>query len=127
MINSINSYSNYNYTNTFSNTPNTKSSNAINETSNLVSDKSQAVNKVLGYGVDKDGFFTSDFNEKAGIPKDYKIYAKDMQSFVKWETGDRYFYATHTSIDIAKTIEMLIKYFLKLCRQLQMLVFLKKN
>lgn len=104
MINSINSYSNYNYTNTFSNTPNTKSSNAINETSNLVSDKSQAVNKVLGYGVDKDGFFTSDFNEKAGIPKDYKIYAKDMQSFVKWETGDRYFYATHTSIDIAKTI-----------------------
>ncbi|EFS4708690.1 hypothetical protein HXR75_001330 [Campylobacter coli] len=38
------------------------------------------------------------------MPKDYKIYAKDMQSFVEWETGDRYFYATHTSIDIAKTI-----------------------
>nr|WP_072229548.1 hypothetical protein [Campylobacter coli] len=105
MINGINSYSNYNYTNTFSNTTsNTKSSNVINKTSNLVSDKSQAVSKVLGYGVDKDGFFTSDFNEKAGIPKDYKIYAKDMQSFVEWETGDRYFYATHTSIDIAKTI-----------------------
>lgn len=104
MINGINSYSNYNYTNTFNNTSNTKSSNAINETSNLVSDKSQAVNKVLGYGVDKDGFFTSDFNEAAGLPKDYKIYAKDMQSFVEWETGDRYFYATHTSIDIAKTI-----------------------
>ncbi|EIA86973.1 hypothetical protein cco69_00005, partial [Campylobacter coli 202/04] len=75
MINNINSYSNYNYANTFSNTPNTKSSNVINKTSNLVSDKSQVVNKVLGYGVDKDGFFTSDFNEKAGIPKDYKIYA----------------------------------------------------
>ncbi|EAL0598626.1 Cj0814 family flagellar-dependent secreted protein [Campylobacter coli] len=104
MINSINSYSNYNYANTFSNTPNTKSSNVINKTSNLVSDKSQVVNKVLGYGVDKDGFFTSDFNEKAGIPKDYKIYTKDMQSFVEWEIGDRYFYATHTSIDIAKTI-----------------------
>ncbi|EOH9590999.1 Cj0814 family flagellar-dependent secreted protein [Campylobacter jejuni] len=105
MINGINSYSNYNYTNTFSNTTsNTKSSNAINEASNLVSDKSQAVNKVLGYGVDKDGFFTSDFNEAAGLPKDYKIYAKDVESFVEWETGDRYFYATHTSIDIAKTI-----------------------
>ncbi|OEW28455.1 Cj0814 family flagellar-dependent secreted protein [Campylobacter jejuni] len=104
MINGINSYSNYNYTNTFSNTSNTKSSNTINETSNLVSDKSQAVNKVLGYGVDKDGFFTSDFNEAAGLPKDYKIYAKDVESFVEWETGDRYFYATHTSIDIAKTI-----------------------
>ncbi|EAI2581833.1 hypothetical protein FA649_03300 [Campylobacter coli] len=105
MINGINSYSNYNYTNTFSNTTsNTKSSNAINEASNLVSDKSQAVDKILGYGVDKEGFFTSDFNEAAGLPKDYKIYAKDMQSFVEWETGDRYFYATHTSIDIAKTI-----------------------
>lgn len=105
MINGINSYSSYNYTNTFSNnTPNTKSSNTVNETSNLVSDKSRAVSKMLGYGVDKDGFFTSDFNEAAGLPKDYKIYAKDMQSFVEWETGDRYFYATHTSIDIAKTI-----------------------
>ncbi|HFU5771544.1 TPA: Cj0814 family flagellar-dependent secreted protein [Campylobacter jejuni] len=100
MINGINSYSNYNYTN---NTSNTKSSNAI-ANNNLVSDKSQAVDKILGYGVDKEGFFTSDFNEAAGLPKDYKIYAKDMQSFVEWETGDRYFYATHTSIDIAKTI-----------------------
>ncbi|WP_321146006.1 hypothetical protein [Campylobacter coli] len=41
MINGVNSYSSYNYTNTFSNnTPNTKSSNTVNETSNLVSDKS---------------------------------------------------------------------------------------
>ncbi|ECQ9258356.1 hypothetical protein F0G90_02620 [Campylobacter coli] len=100
MINGINSYSSYNYTN---NTSNTKSSNVI-ANNNLVSDKSQAVDKILGYGVDKEGFFTSDFNEAAGLPKDYKIYAKDMQSFVEWETGDRYFYATHTSIDIAKTI-----------------------
>ncbi|EAK4240781.1 hypothetical protein BLN45_02400 [Campylobacter coli] len=100
MINGINSYSNYNYTN---NTSNTKSSNVI-ANNNLVSDKSQAVDKILGYGVDKEGFFTSDFNKAAGLPKDYKIYAKDMQSFVEWETGDRYFYATHTSIDIAKTI-----------------------
>ncbi|EIA55460.1 hypothetical protein cco115_04773, partial [Campylobacter coli 2692] len=59
MINGINSYSSYNYTNTFSNnTPNTKSSNTVNETSNLVSDKSRTVSKMLGYGVDKDGFFT---------------------------------------------------------------------
>ncbi|WP_186306896.1 hypothetical protein, partial [Campylobacter coli] len=76
MINGINSYSSYDYTNTFSNNAtNTKSSNAINETSNLVSDKSQAVDKILGYGVDENGFFTSDFNEAAGIPKDYKIDA----------------------------------------------------
>ncbi|ECX9182394.1 hypothetical protein NPF93_001355, partial [Campylobacter coli] len=79
MINGINSYSSYNYTNTFSNnTPNTKSSNVI-ANNNLVSDKSQAVDKILGYGVDKEGFFTSDFNEAAGLPKDYKIYAKDIE------------------------------------------------
>ncbi|ECL2173194.1 hypothetical protein FSK16_07410 [Campylobacter jejuni] len=64
MINGINSYSNYNYTNTFSNTTsNTKSSNAI-ANNNLVSDKSQAVDKILGYGVDKEGFFTSDFTKQ---------------------------------------------------------------
>ncbi|ELT9982759.1 hypothetical protein [Campylobacter jejuni] len=50
MINGINSYSSCNYTNTFSNTTsNTKSSNAI-ANNNLVSDKSQAVDKILGYG-----------------------------------------------------------------------------
>lgn len=77
MINGINSYSSYNYTNTFSNnTPNTKSSNTVNETSNLVSDKSRAVSKMLGYGVDKDGFFTSDFNEAAGLPKDLRFMLK---------------------------------------------------
>ncbi|MGJ0158279.1 hypothetical protein ACP0SI_04225 [Campylobacter coli] len=29
---------------------------------------SKTNNKVLGYEVDKDGFFTSDFNEAAGLP-----------------------------------------------------------
>lgn len=72
MINGINSYSSYNYTSTFNNAPNIKSSNVI-ANNNLVSDKSQAVDKILGYGVDKEGFFTSDFNEAAGLPKDYKI------------------------------------------------------
>ncbi|WP_212741548.1 Cj0814 family flagellar-dependent secreted protein [Campylobacter aviculae] len=130
MINNINSYSNYNYyTNTLNSKKNSKTNDLVDNNkeinnntnlnnnnnisnntslkqtnSNLVSDKSKAVDKILGYGVDEDGFFTSDFNEAAGIPKDYKIYAKDVESFVEWETGDRYFYATHTSIDIAKTI-----------------------
>ncbi|EAM0335498.1 hypothetical protein D2A59_03205 [Campylobacter coli] len=102
MINGINSYSSYNYTNTFSNnTPNTKSSNTVNETSNLVSDKSRTVSKMLGYGVDKDGFFTSDFNEKAGIPKDYKIYADGLNNFVNNFIKRQPFYS---QIDIAKTI-----------------------
>ncbi len=102
MINGINSYSSYNYTNTFSNnTPNTKSSNTVNETSNLVSDKSQAVDKILGYGVDKEGFFTSDFNKAAGLPKDYKIYADGLNNFVNNFIKRQPFYS---QIDIAKTI-----------------------
>ncbi|ENT5908965.1 Cj0814 family flagellar-dependent secreted protein [Campylobacter coli] len=102
MINGINSYSSYNYTNTFSNnTSNIKSSNAINEASNLVSDKSQAVDKILGYGVDKEGFFTSDFNEAAGLPKDYKIYADGLNNFVNNFIKRQPFYS---QIDIAKTI-----------------------
>ncbi|EAK2165324.1 hypothetical protein BR130_07140 [Campylobacter jejuni] len=101
MINGINSYSNYNYTNTFSNTTsNTKSSNVI-ANNNLVSDKSQAVDKILGYGVDKEGFFTSDFNEAAGLPKDYKIYADGLNNFVNNFIKRQPFYS---QIDIAKTI-----------------------
>ncbi|EAH5658857.1 hypothetical protein EID14_00590 [Campylobacter coli] len=97
MINGINSYSNYNYTN---NTSNTKLSNVI-ANNNLVSDKSQAVDKILGYGVDKEGFFTSDFNEAAGLPKDYKIYADGLNNFVNNFIKRQPFYS---QIDIAKTI-----------------------
>ncbi|EAI4498001.1 hypothetical protein ACAS82_001222 [Campylobacter jejuni] len=97
MINGINSYSNYNYTN---NTSNTKSSNVI-ANNNLVSDKSQAVDKILGYGVDKEGFFTSDFNEAADLPKDYKIYADGLNNFVNNFIKRQPFYS---QIDIAKTI-----------------------
>ncbi|EAJ6188383.1 hypothetical protein A9Y52_06375 [Campylobacter lari] len=113
MINGINSYSSYNYTNTFSNnTINTKSSNAINEASNLVSDKSQAVDKILSYGVDKEGFFTSDFNEAAGIPKDYKIYAKGAENFVNIQTKS--LLSSYINIDIAKSLGNAYKVFSQL-------------
>ncbi|TKX28575.1 Cj0814 family flagellar-dependent secreted protein, partial [Campylobacter aviculae] len=121
MINNINSYSNYNYyTNTLnSNKKNSKTNDSVDNNnnnisnntslkqtqetnSNLVSDKSKAVNKILGYGVDEDGFFTSDFNEAAGIPKDYKIYAKDMESFVNFQEND--ILSMYHKIDIAKAI-----------------------
>ncbi|WP_186306876.1 Cj0814 family flagellar-dependent secreted protein [Campylobacter coli] len=118
MINSINSYSNYNYTNTFSNnTSNIKSSNTINETSNLVSDKSEAVNKVLGYGVDKDGFFTSDFNEAAGLPKDYKIYAKDIENFINKQQNSDSYSSTYFQVDIAKTMSNAYKVFSQIVPQ----------
>ncbi|WHN17516.1 hypothetical protein QMK15_10015 (plasmid) [Campylobacter jejuni] len=112
MINGINSYSSYNYTSTFNNAPNIKSSNAVNDNSNLVSDKSQAINKVLGYGVDKDGFFTSDFNEKAGIPKDYKIYAKGAENFVNYITNLDF--KSFVNIDIAESLGNAYKVFSQL-------------
>ena len=56
----------------------------LNTTSsqNLVKDKSEAVSEILGYSVDKEGYFTSDFNEAAGLPKDFKIYAKDIKTLL---------------------------------------------
>ncbi|TKX32476.1 Cj0814 family flagellar-dependent secreted protein [Campylobacter aviculae] len=140
MINNITSYSNYNYyTNTLNSKKNSKTNNSVDNNnnkeinnntnlnnnnnisnntslkqinSNLVSDKSKAVNKILGYGVDEDGFFTSDFNEAAGIPKDYKIYAKDMESFVNNQTKG--LLSSYVSIDIAKTIGNAYKVFSQL-------------
>ncbi len=49
---------------------------------NLVKDKSEAVDKILGYGVDKEGYFTADFNEAAGLPKDFKINTNDIKDLL---------------------------------------------
>ena len=73
----------------------------------LVKDKSQAVSEILGYGVDKEGFFTSDFNEAAGLPKDFKIYAKDIENLVNSYKNKDIF----TSIDIAKSMQNAYKVF----------------
>ncbi|RAX57984.1 hypothetical protein CCZ01_04010, partial [Helicobacter monodelphidis] len=62
--------------------------------------------------VDADGYFTSDFNEKAGIPKDFRIRAADMQKFV--ESQKQSIFATHTGIDIAKTFGNAYKLFSQL-------------
>jgi len=66
----------------------------------------QNSNEVLGYKVDKDGFFTAEFNEKAGIPQDYKIHSSTMQSLVKSQTTTQnfFYFANFQSVDIAKTI-----------------------
>ena len=66
----------------------------------------QNSNEVLGYKVDSEGYFTSDFNEAAGIPKDYKIHSSTMQSLVKSQTTayNLFYPANFQSIDIAKTI-----------------------
>lgn len=66
----------------------------------------QNSNEVLGYKVDKDGFFMAEFNEKAGIPQDYKIHSSTMQSLVKSQTTTQnfFYFANFQSVDIAKTI-----------------------
>ncbi|TQR34433.1 hypothetical protein DMB92_00245 [Campylobacter sp. MIT 99-7217] len=81
---------------------------------NLVTDKHEAVDQILGYGVDKEGFFTSDFNEVAGLPKDFKIYAKDAQSFIKWQESSDFFFSTHAKVDFAKTLANAYKLFSKI-------------
>lgn len=38
------------------------------------------LSSVLGYNVDKDGYFTAEFNKAARIPTDYKIHSSTMES-----------------------------------------------
>ena len=73
----------------------------------LVKDKNEAINKILGYGVDSEGFFTSDFNEAAGLPKDYRIEYKSVESIIKTYEQSGLF----LSIDIAKSMQNAYKVF----------------
>lgn len=68
------------------------------------SDTSLATSKYEGYGVDKDGFFTSDFNEAAGIPSDFRIHKDSMKNLVNMEESKDSSHKTFAKIDIAKTI-----------------------
>ena len=61
-------------------------------------------NEVLGYEVDEDGYFTSEFNEAAGIPKDYKIHSDTLKSLVNVNDKAGVFYKMFSKIDIAKTV-----------------------
>ena len=61
-------------------------------------------NEVLGYKVDEDGYFTSEFNEAAGIPKDYKIHSDTLKSLVNVNDKAGVFYKMFSKIDIAKTV-----------------------
>ncbi|TLD79745.1 hypothetical protein LS70_009645 [Helicobacter sp. MIT 11-5569] len=73
---------------------------------NFAKDKQEAVKEILGYGVDSEGFFTSDFNEAAGITKDYKIEADKIKKRIESQTNNTAtnWLNSHTEIDIAKTI-----------------------
>lgn len=69
-------------------------STATNQTSSLV----------LGYKIDKDGYFTDEFNKQAGIPSGYKIHSSTLESLVRIETQPDYMQRAFDSIDILKTV-----------------------
>ena len=69
----------------------------------LVKDKSEAVDKILGYGVDKEGYFTADFNEAAAIPKDFKINAKEVEQSISLFQKEAPFFKFFSKIDLAQT------------------------
>ena len=64
----------------------------------------QTSSEVLGYKVDKDGYFTDEFNKQAGIPSDYKIHSSTLESLVRIETQPDYMQRAFDSIDILKTV-----------------------
>ena len=64
----------------------------------------QTSSLVLGYKIDKDGYFTDEFNKQAGIPSDYKIHSSTLESLVRIETQSDYMQRAFDSIDILKTV-----------------------
>lgn len=75
------------------------------KTQKTSSDSKQASsNEVLGYKVDKNGYFTEEFNEAAGIPEDIKIHSSSLESLVKVTTNPDKFFKEFKGVDIAKTI-----------------------
>ena len=69
----------------------------------LVKDKSEAVSEILGYGVDSEGFFTSDFNEAAAIPKKFRLSAKEVEKSISLFQKDAPFFKFFSKIDLAQT------------------------
>ena len=94
----LNGLNNNTYTQSYKTSINSKQaaslSTATNQTSSLV----------LGYKIDKDGYFTDEFNKQAGIPSGYKIHSSTLESLVRIETQSDYMQRTFDSIDILKTV-----------------------
>ncbi|WP_300972096.1 Cj0814 family flagellar-dependent secreted protein [Helicobacter rodentium] len=98
-----------------------------NQKHNLTSNETKVVEEVLGFGVDSAGFFTSDLNQAAGIPKDYKIYAKDIENFVNYHQNRSDILATHNQVDIAKSLANAYKVLSQLIPQSQSPSFSNKE
>ena len=85
-------------------TQNYKASINSRQAASLSTATNQTSSLVLGYKVDKDGYFTDEFNKQAGIPSDYKIHSSTLESLVRIETQSDYMQRAFDSIDILKTV-----------------------
>lgn len=78
----------------------------INYTTTLLTNKNNDLktDTVLGFAVDKDGYFTDELNKAAGIPSDYKIHSDTIKSLVAVNTNSKNPFRYFNQIDIPKTI-----------------------
>uniref|UniRef100_UPI0023F13C01 Cj0814 family flagellar-dependent secreted protein n=1 Tax=Campylobacter cuniculorum TaxID=374106 RepID=UPI0023F13C01 len=74
----------------------------------------QAVSMAYGYGVDSQGYMTSDFNKAAGLPEDFKIHKSTLEEIERaaenspGTSNDKKFLGVdkyYTNIDMADTIK----------------------
>ncbi|MCX2683871.1 hypothetical protein OQH60_08375 [Campylobacter sp. MIT 21-1685] len=114
MINNINSYQNNIHIAVDNNTKN-KDIISKNNTSLVVQDTSKAINRILGYDVDSEGYFTSGFNEVAGIPKEFKIYARGAENLMEDFKNNL---SIFVDIDIVKSLGRAYKVFSQLTPQI---------
>ena len=94
----LNGLNNNTYTQSYKASINSK------QAANLSTATNQTSSLVLGYKVDKGGYFTDEFNKQAGIPSEYKIHSSTLESLVRIETQSDYMQRTFDSIDILKTV-----------------------
>ena len=94
----LNGLNNNTYTQSYKTSINSKQATSLSTATN------QTSSLVLGYKVDKDGYFTDEFNKQAGIPSNYKIHSSTLESLVRIETQPDYMQRVFDSIDILKTV-----------------------
>lgn len=74
----------------------------------------ESVKQAFGFGIDSEGFFTSDLNEAAGIPKDIKI---DAGLGVKYYLSSLPILGYYNNIDLVGSVKNFYQEFSKLSEQ----------
>ncbi|EAH5200863.1 hypothetical protein D8J80_09910, partial [Campylobacter upsaliensis] len=66
-------------------------------------------NEFLGYKIDQEGFFTSDFNKAMNLPSSYKIHSKSIENFLTYQNSTNF-----SKLDLKQTIQNTYKLFSQL-------------